>query len=135
MANSIEGGAVNLHESLELEPLPLPLPTGEWGVTVEGENVEYAAKFLYLSDDKRVAVGIERLGPSKLTGTHVGESLYYLAGRVTCLPVGGLYELKAGLCHFPAGVGDVWEIEGDVREALRDPLGGVPTVLSCEDTR
>lgn len=49
MANSIEGGAVNLHESLELEPLPLP--TGEWGVTVEGENVEYAAKFRYLSDD------------------------------------------------------------------------------------
>ena len=53
-------------ESLELEPWDLP--TGEWGVTVTGENVEYAGRFLYLSDDRRVAVGVERLGPSTLVG-------------------------------------------------------------------
>jgi len=98
-------------DALELEPWELP--TGEWGVTVTGENVEYAGRFLYLSDDKRVAVGIERLGPSRLVGTHAGETLYFLAGRVTCRPpVGEPYELKAGdFCYFPAGVDDVWDIE------------------------
>ena len=38
-------------ESLDLEPQPLP--TGEWGVTVTGENVDFAVKLLYLSDDRR----------------------------------------------------------------------------------
>jgi uncharacterized cupin superfamily protein len=98
-------------ESLELEPWELP--TGEWGVTVTGENVEYAGRFLYLSDDRRVAVGIERLGPSTLVGTHSGETLYFLQGRVSCTPaVGDPYELKAGdFCFFPPGVDDVWEVE------------------------
>jgi uncharacterized cupin superfamily protein len=98
-------------ESLELEPWGLP--TGEWGVTVTGENVEYAGRFLYLSDDRRVAVGVERLGPSTLVGTHSGETLYFLQGRVRCTPaVGDSYELKAGdFCFFPPGVDDVWEIE------------------------
>jgi uncharacterized cupin superfamily protein len=97
--------------ALELEPWELP--TGEWGVTVTGENVEYAGRFLYLSDDKRIAVGIERLGPSTLVGTHIGETLYFLQGRVTCRPAEGEpYELKAGdFCFFPAGADDVWEIE------------------------
>ncbi len=97
--------------SLDLEPLPLP--KGEWGVTVEGEDVEYAGRFLYLSDDRRVAVGIERLGPSRLTGTHIGETLYFLEGRVTCRPsLGEPYELKAGdFAYFPPGIDDVWDIE------------------------
>jgi uncharacterized cupin superfamily protein len=82
-------------------------------VTIEGENVDYAARFLYLSDDKRVAVGIERLGPSRLIGTHIGETLYFLQGRVTCRPPDGEpYELKAGdFAYFPPGVDDVWDIE------------------------
>jgi uncharacterized cupin superfamily protein len=98
-------------DALDLEPLPLP--QGEWGVTIEGENVDYAARFLYLSDDKRVAVGIERLGPSRLIGTHIGETLYFLRGRVTCRPPDGEpYELKAGdFAYFPPGVDDVWDIE------------------------
>jgi uncharacterized cupin superfamily protein len=98
-------------DSLELEPWELP--RGEWGVTVTGENVEYAGKLLYLSDDKRVAVGIERLGPSLLTGTHIGETLYFLRGRVLCRPPGGEpYRLATGdFCYFPPGVDDVWEIE------------------------
>lgn len=98
-------------DALELEPLPLP--RGEWGVTVEGEDVEYAAKMLYLSDDRRVAVGVERLGPSRLIGTHIGETLYFLQGRVRCTPAGGEpYELKAGdFAYFPPGVDDVWDIE------------------------
>jgi uncharacterized cupin superfamily protein len=97
--------------ALDLEPLPLP--QGEWGVTIEGENVDYAARFLYLSEDKRVAVGIERLGPSRLTGTHIGETLYFVQGRVTCRPPDGdPYELKAGdFAYFPPGVDDVWDIE------------------------
>jgi uncharacterized cupin superfamily protein len=97
--------------ALELEPWDLP--TGEWGVTVIGEDVEYAGRFLYLSDDKRVAVGIERLGPSRLVGTHIGETLHFLQGRVTCRPPGGEpYELNAGdFCYFPPGVEDVWDIE------------------------
>jgi uncharacterized cupin superfamily protein len=98
-------------ESLDLEPQPLP--TGEWGVTVTGENVDFAVKLLYLSDDRRVAVGVERLGPSRLTGTHIGETLYFLAGRITCRPADGPpYELKAGdFCYFPPGGEDVWDIE------------------------
>jgi uncharacterized cupin superfamily protein len=104
---------VNAGELSALELDPWELPTGDWGVTVTGENVEYAGRFLYLSEDKRVAVGIERLGPSRLVGTHLGETLYFLAGRVTCRPPDGEpYELKAGdFCFFPAGVEDVWEIE------------------------
>ena len=98
-------------ESLELEPQPLP--TGDWGVTVTGENVDFAVKLLYLSDDRRVAVGVERLGPSRLTGTHIGETLYFLAGRITCRPADAPpYELKAGdFCYFPPGGEDVWDIE------------------------
>ena len=98
-------------DTLELEPWELP--TGEWGVTVTGKNVEYAGRFLYLSEDKRVAVGIERLGPSLLTGVHAGETLYFLRGSVLCKPPGGEpYRLKAGdFCYFPPGVEDVWEIE------------------------
>jgi mannose-6-phosphate isomerase-like protein (cupin superfamily) len=97
--------------SLELDPWELP--TGEWGVTVTGENVEYAGKFLYLSVDKRIAVGIERLGPSRLVGTHIGETLYFVQGSVLCHPEGDeAYRLKAGdFCYFPPGVDDVWEIE------------------------
>jgi uncharacterized cupin superfamily protein len=100
-------------DPLEIELDPLPLPQGEWGVTIEGENVDYAARLLYLSEDRRVAVGIERLGPSRLIGTHIGETLYFLAGRITCRPPGGEpYELKAeDFCIFPAGVDDVWDIE------------------------
>ena len=96
---------------LELEPWELP--NGEWGVTISGEGVEYAGRFLYRSDDRRVAVGIERLGPSRLVGTHSGETLYFLEGRVSCRPVGGEpYTLQAGdFAYFPAGVEDVWEIE------------------------
>lgn len=98
-------------DALGLEPLPLP--TGEWGVTVEGDDVEYAAKMLHLSDDKRVAIGIEKLGPSTLTGTHIGETLYFIQGRVRCNPEGGEpYELKQGdFAYFPPGVNDVWEIQ------------------------
>ena len=104
---------VNAGDPSALELDPWELPTGEWGVTVTGENVEYAGRFLYLSDDKRVAVGIERLGPSRLVGRHIGETLYFLQGRVTCRPAEGEpYELKAGdFCFFPAGADDVWEIE------------------------
>jgi uncharacterized cupin superfamily protein len=103
--------AVGDPSALELDPWELP--TGEWGVTVSGDNVDYAGRFLYLSDDRRVAVGIERLGPSRLVGTHIGETLYFLAGRVMCRPPGGEpYRLQAGdLCYFPPGVEDVWEIE------------------------
>jgi len=103
----------NVGDLSQLELEPWELPTGEWGVTVTGENVEYAGRFLYLSEDRRVAVGIERLGPSLLVGTHIGETLYFLAGRVTCRPPGGEpYELGAGdFCWFPPGVEDVWEIE------------------------
>jgi uncharacterized cupin superfamily protein len=105
--------ATNVGDLSQLELEPWELPTGEWGVTVTGENVEYAGRFLYLSDDRRVAVGIERLGPSQLVGTHIGETLYFLQGRVTCRPPGAEpYELKAGdFCFFPAGVEDVWDIE------------------------
>jgi uncharacterized cupin superfamily protein len=103
--------AIGDPDALELDPWELP--TGEWGVTVTGENVEYAGRFLYLSDDRRVAVGIERLGPSLLVGTHIGETLYFLQGRITCRPPDGEpYTLQKGdFCFFPAGAEDVWEIE------------------------
>jgi uncharacterized cupin superfamily protein len=100
---------VNAGDLSTLELERWELPSGEWGVTVTGEDVDYAGRFLYLSDDKRVAVGIERLGPSRLVGTHIGETLYFLQGRVTCRTAWrDPYELKAGdFCFFPAGVKDV----------------------------
>ena len=116
-------------DALELDPWELP--TGEWGVTVTGENVEYAGKFLYLSEDKRVAAGIERLGPSLLTGTHSGETLYFLKGSILCKPEGGEpYRLKAGrLLLLPARRRGRLGDRGDVREALRHPLGDAAAVL------
>jgi uncharacterized cupin superfamily protein len=98
-------------DALDLEPLPLP--KGEWGVTIEGDDVDYAGKLLYLSDDKRVAVGIERLGPSRLYGTHIGETLYFLRGRVQASPPEDEpYTLQEGdFCYFPPGLDDVWEIQ------------------------
>ena len=97
-------------EDLELEPWPIP--RGENGVTIHG-NPEFSGRFLHLSDDGRTRIGIERLGPCTLTGTHAGETLYFLEGRVRCTPAGGEpYVLKAGdFCWFPPGVEDVWEIE------------------------
>ena len=85
-------------DALELDPWELP--TGEWGVTVTGENVEYAGKFLYLSEDKRVAVGIERLGPSRPHGTHRRALLP--EGQHPLQAAGRAYRLKAGdYCYFP----------------------------------
>ena len=48
-----------------------------------------------------------------LTGTHAGETLFFLEGRVRCTPPGGEpYTLvKGDFCWFPVGVEDVWEIE------------------------
>ncbi len=95
--------------AVELEPWPIP--RGENGVTVIGEP-ERAGRFLYRSEDGRTAIGIERLGPSLLSGTHIGETLYFLEGRVVARPQDGEpYELKAGdFCHFPPGFEDEWEI-------------------------
>jgi uncharacterized cupin superfamily protein len=105
---SLRGLILNVAD-LKLEDWPIP--RGEWGVTVEG-NPLYQGQLLYLSPDKKTAVGIERLGPSILRGTHIGETLYFLEGRITARPPGRQpYEIKAGdICHFPEGIDDVWEI-------------------------
>jgi len=104
----LEKFVLNVNEP-ELEPWPIP--RGENDVTVIGDP-EYAGRFLYKSDDRRTVIGIERLGPSILKGTHIGETLYFLQGRVIARPPEGEpYELKAGdFCHFPPGVEDEWEI-------------------------
>jgi uncharacterized cupin superfamily protein len=94
---------------LELEPWPLP--RGENDIVVVGDP-EYSGRFLYKSEDRRTVIGIERLGPCILRGTHIGETLYFLAGRVVATPPAGEpYELGAGdFCHFPPGLEDEWEI-------------------------
>ena len=107
---------VNVQDPAGLDLEPWQLPKGEWGVTIEsldGGDVEYAGRLLYVADDKRFVVEIERLGPSRLTGTHSGETLYFLQGRIRAEPPGAEpYELRAGdFCHFPAGSDDVWTIE------------------------
>ena len=109
-------------ESLDLEPQPLP--SGEWGVTVIGENVDFAVKMLYLSDDKRIAIGVERLGPSRLIGTHIGETLYFLAGRITCRPAegGALRAESRGLLLLPARRRRRVGRRGDLRQAVHHPF-------------
>jgi uncharacterized cupin superfamily protein len=109
-AESVLDFALLNTDELELEAWPIP--RGEWGVTVEGEP-EYAGRFLYRSEDRRTVIGVERLGPCTLRGTHIGETLFFLEGKVTARPPGRApYTLKAGdFCHFPPGTEDVWEIE------------------------
>jgi uncharacterized cupin superfamily protein len=96
--------------NVELEPWPLP--RGQNGITVHGDP-EYSGRYLYRSEDGRTLIGIERLGPCLLTGTHAGETLYFVEGKVKATPPGGEpYELEAGdFCYFPPGVEDVWEIQ------------------------
>lgn len=99
-------------DKLDLEPWPLPSGDGGSIESIDGAPVDYAGRLLYLSEDRRVAVGVERLGPSRLTGTHIGETVYFLKGRVEARPPDEEpYELRAGdFCYFEAGREDVWEI-------------------------
>jgi uncharacterized cupin superfamily protein len=91
---------------------PWPIPQGENGVTIHG-TPEYSGAFLHRSEDGRTLIGIERLGPCTLTGTHAGETLFFLEGLVRCTPeVGEPYTLRKGdFCWFPVGVEDTWVIE------------------------
>src|SRR5262249_31662878 len=115
-------------DTLELEPWELP--TGEWGVTVTGEDVEYAGTFLYLSEDKKVAVGIERLlAPHGHAHRRdavlptVQRALQACARRALSAAGGRLLLLPA---RSRRRLGD----RGDVRQALRHPFGGAAPVLA-----
>ena len=82
-------------------------------MTVTGENVEYAGRFLYLSDDQRVAVGDRAARPVDARRHPQRRDALFPAGPRE-LHAGGRrpYELKAGdFCFFPPGVDDVWEVE------------------------
>jgi uncharacterized cupin superfamily protein len=96
----------------DVEFEPWPIPRGENGITIHGDP-EFSGRFLHRSEDGRTLIGIERLGPCTLTGTHSGETIYFLKGRVRATPPDGEpYTMVAGdFCWFPAGVEDVWEIE------------------------
>jgi uncharacterized cupin superfamily protein len=100
-------------DALDLEPWPLPNTEALKIESIDGKPVEYSGRLVYLSDDRRIAVGIERLGPSLLTGTHAGETLHFLQGRIEARPPGAEpYELRAGdVCYFEPGMPDVWEIK------------------------
>ena len=108
----------------EIELEPRPLPQGEGGMTIAprtpGEDVLFEQSVVWSSADRREVLLVERLGPSILTGTHAGEVVVLLEGKVTARPPGGEpYEIVPGdVCYFPAGVEDVWEIEETYVKAM-----------------
>jgi uncharacterized cupin superfamily protein len=104
--------AVGDPDALHLEPWPLPSSEGLSIESLDGGPVDYAGRILHLSEDRRFAVGVERLGPSRLIGVHGGETVYFLRGVIDARPPGEKpYVLRAGdFCYFEPGRPDVWEI-------------------------
>lgn len=85
---------------LERDLIPVSVkdlpPPEELGFRIEGEP-EMAMRVVWVSEDKCTAVLIEKCGPCRITGSHVTEVFYVLAGRWTARrPDGTEYEVKAG---------------------------------------
>lgn len=91
---------------VRIDQLP---PPEEIGFRVEGEP-EIALRVVWMSEDRRTAVLIEKCGPCKVVGTHFTEVFYIIRGRCTAKrPDGTTYQIKAGdfVC-YAEGQSEEW---------------------------
>jgi uncharacterized cupin superfamily protein len=111
------GALIHAHD-LDFDLVPIDLaslpPEEETGFRVEATEgtPELSARVLWVSDDRRTAVGVERLTPCKVIGVHVNEAYYIVEGRITALRSDGSeYEIKAGdFVTYAEGQQDTWTV-------------------------
>lgn len=83
------------YELVEVDPADLP-PEEVSGFRIEG-SPKIEMRVVWVSEDRRSAATVERVGPCKVVGTHGNEVFYILEGGWTATrPDGSSYELKAG---------------------------------------
>jgi hypothetical protein len=117
-----------LTHPLDVELEAWPLPAASSGVTVDGDPL-FEGRILWVSDDGRRVVGIQRCGPCVMRGTHVDELSYFLEGSLTIESVGGeAFEVVAGAaCVFPKGLETIWTVHDTFRKLFHltgdDDLG------------
>lgn len=106
-------GAIAHLSDIDLVPIDIGdyPPEEEVGFRIEGDP-EIAARVLWVSDDRRQAIGVERCGPGKIIGIHNNESHYFVQGRVTATrPDGSQYEITAGdYVAYGEGQHEEWEV-------------------------
>lgn len=103
---------------VELEPWPLPTMETE-GMEIDGEPGR-RGKVLWRSDDRKSVLLIEELEPCTFRGTHGGEVVYLIEGKVTAKPKDQPeYEMGPGyLGRYEAGLWDEWVVEETYRKFL-----------------
>jgi uncharacterized cupin superfamily protein len=98
---AFQGVLIHAHApDLETSLVPLSVddlpPEEEIGFRIEGRP-ELAMRVVWVSEDRRTAVLIERCGPCKVIGKHFTEVFYLVKGGWTAKrPDGTEYEIKAG---------------------------------------
>ena len=105
---------------LELDPWPLMDPAVEGMEIVDGSEPERLGRVLWKSADEKQLLLVEELDPCTFVGTHGGEAIYMIKGRVRGTPPeGAAYELGPGdLAWFEAGCPDTWEVVERYRKLL-----------------
>jgi uncharacterized cupin superfamily protein len=101
-AQQIFQGVVVHAQLAELERTLVPVsvddlpPPEVIGFRIEGRP-QLAVRVLWVSEDRRTAVLIEKCGPCRIIGRHFTEVFYFLTGRCTFRrPDGTEYEVKGG---------------------------------------
>jgi uncharacterized cupin superfamily protein len=98
-ARAFQGALVHAQDgNFDLVPMSIDdfPPEEVMGFRIEGRP-EMAARVVWVSDDRRSAVLVERMGPCKVIGHHQTEVFYLLEGRWTARrPDGTEYEVKGG---------------------------------------
>jgi uncharacterized cupin superfamily protein len=103
---------------VELEPWPLPTMETE-GMEIDGEPGR-RGKVLWRSEDRKSVLLIEELEPCTFRGTHGGEVVYLIEGKVTARPEGQpSYRMGPGyLGRYEPGLWDEWVVEETYRKFL-----------------
>lgn len=96
---AFQGALIHAHAG-DFDLVPMDIddfpPEEVVGFRIEGRP-EMAARVFWMSEDKRSAVMVERLGPCKVIGRHTNDVFYLMEGRWTAKrPDGTEYEVKAG---------------------------------------